>query len=134
VFALAGVGDIIGGAARGVIPEGSVFLTVVVFAAGMALFTMIMGNAFAAFPVMAAAIAVPLLIKTYGGDPAIVCAIGMLCGFCGTLMTPMAANFNIVPAALLELKNPNGVIRAQIGTALPLLAVNIVLIALFAFG
>ena len=32
-------------------------------------------------------------------------AIGMLAGFCGTLMTPMAANFNIVPAALLELKD-----------------------------
>ena len=27
----------------------------------------------------------------------------MLAGFCGTLMTPMAANFNLVPAALLEL-------------------------------
>ena len=52
-------------------------------------------------------------------------AIGMLAGFCGTLMTPMAANFNIVPAALLELKDRNGVIKAQIGTALPLLAVNI---------
>ncbi|MGN6690566.1 MAG: 5-oxoproline transporter, DUF979 family subunit, partial [Sphingopyxis sp.] len=51
----------------------------------------------------------------------------------GTLMTPMAANFNLVPAALLELKNPYGVIKAQIGTALPLLAVNIVFIWLFAF-
>jgi uncharacterized membrane protein len=99
----------------------------------MALFTMVMGNAFAAFPVMVAAIGMPLLIKQYGGDPAIVCAIGMLAGFCGTLMTPMAANFNLVPAALLELKDKNGVIKAQIGTALPLLAVNIALIYLLAF-
>ena len=60
-------------------------------------------------------------------------ALSMLAGFCGTLMTPMAANFNLVPAALLELKNPYGVIRAQIGTALPLLAVNILFIYLFAF-
>jgi uncharacterized membrane protein len=134
VFAVAGIGDAVGTLIGGTIPEGSRIGAVIAFGLGMALFTMIMGNAFAAFPVMAAAIAVPLLIKTYGGDPAIVCAIGMLCGFCGTLMTPMAANFNMVPAALLELKNPNGVIRAQIGTALPLLAVNIVLIALFAFG
>ena len=44
-------------------PKGSVFLTVAVFGLGMALFTMIMGNAFAAFPVMAAAIGVPLLIQ-----------------------------------------------------------------------
>jgi uncharacterized membrane protein len=133
VFAAAGVGDIIGGAVRAVIPEGSVFLTVLVFGLGMALFTMIMGNAFAAFPVMAAAIGVPLLIVGYGGDPAVIGAIGMLAGFCGTLMTPMAANFNLVPAALLELKDQNGVIKAQIGTAVPLLVVNILLIYFLAF-
>jgi uncharacterized membrane protein len=133
VFAAAGVGEIIGGAARAAIPEGSIFLTVAVFAIGMALFTMIMGNAFAAFPVMVAAIGVPLLIQTYGGDAAVIGAIGMLAGFCGTLMTPMAANFNIVPAALLELKDRNGVIKAQIGTALPLLVVNILFIWWFAF-
>jgi uncharacterized membrane protein len=106
---------------------------VLAYGLGMALFTMVMGNAFAAFPVMVAAIGMPLLIKQYGGDPAIVCAIGMLAGFCGTLMTPMAANFNLVPAALLELKDKNGVIKAQIGTALALLAVNIALIYLLAF-
>ena len=133
VFATAGVGTIIGDSARAVIPEGSVFLTVLVFGLGMALFTMIMGNAFAAFPVMAAAIGVPLLIQGYGGNPAVVGAIGMLAGFCGTLMTPMAANFNMVPAALLELKDRNGVIKAQIGTAIPLLAVNIALIYFLAF-
>lgn len=133
VFALAGVGDIIGGVARGVIPEGSVFLTVVVFAAGMALFTMIMGNAFAAFPVMATAIGIPLLIETYGGNPAVIGAVGMLAGFCGTLLTPMAANFNIVPAALLELKDQNAVIRQQVGTAVPLWAVNVIIIYVGAF-
>jgi uncharacterized membrane protein len=133
LFAAAGVGTVIGEMARAVIPDGSVFLTVVVFGIGMAIFTMIMGNAFAAFPVMAAAIGVPLLIQSYGGDPAVVGAIGMLAGFCGTLMTPMAANFNIVPAALLELKDRNGVIKAQVGTALPLLAINILFIYFLAF-
>jgi uncharacterized membrane protein len=133
LFAAAGVGDAIGSLTRLVIPDGSVFLTVVVFGLGMAVFTMIMGNAFAAFPVMAAAIGVPLLIQGYEGDPAVVGAIGMLAGFCGTLMTPMAANFNLVPAALLELKDPYGVIRAQVVTALPLLAVNILLIYWLSF-
>lgn len=133
VFAAAGVGTIIGDAARAAIPGGSLFLTVLVFAAGMVLFTIIMGNAFAAFPVMMAAIGVPLLIRAYGGDPAIVGAVGMLAGFCGTLLTPMAATFNAVPAALLELKDRNGVIKAQVGTALPLLAVNIALIYFLAF-
>jgi len=133
VFAAAGVGTVIGGIATALIPEGSVFVTVLVFGLGMALFTMIMGNAFAAFPVMAAAIGVPLLMVDYGGSPAVIGAIGMLAGFCGTLMTPMAANFNIVPAALLELKDRNGVIKAQVGTALPLLVANILLIYLLAF-
>jgi len=133
LFAAAGVGEIIGTVTRSVIPEGSVFLTILVFAVGMALFTIIMGNAFAAFPVMAAAIGVPLLIQGYGGDPAVVGAVGMLAGFCGTLMTPMAANFNIVPAALLELKDQYGVIRAQVGTALPLLLVNVLILYLAAF-
>ena len=133
VFALAGVGEIIGGLAGWIIPDGSIFLTVVVFALGMALFTVIMGNAFAAFPVMAAAIGIPLLVEQYGGDPAVIGAVGMLAGFCGTLLTPMAANFNIVPAALLQLKDQNGVIRQQIGTALPLLTCNIVIIYVGAF-
>ena len=133
LFAAAGVGTVIGEIARSVIPEGNVFLTVAVFGLGMALFTMIMGNAFAAFPVMAAAIGVPLLIQHYHGDPAVIGAIGMLAGFCGTLMTPMAANFNMVPAALLELKDRNGVIKAQVGTAIPLLACNIALIWWLAF-
>lgn len=133
VFALAGVGDVVGQLMSSVIPDGSLIGAVIAFTLGMALFTMVMGNAFAAFPVMAAAIAVPLLIRQYGGDPAVICAIGMLAGFCGTLMTPMAANFNIVPAALLELKDRNAVVRVQIGTALPLLVVNTLFIWWFAF-
>ncbi|HEU5482802.1 MAG TPA: DUF979 domain-containing protein [Sphingomicrobium sp.] len=133
LFAAAGVGTIIGDLTTAIIPKGSIFLTVVVFGVGMALFTMIMGNAFAAFPVMAAAIGVPLLIQGYGGDPAVVGAVGMLAGFCGTLMTPMAANFNIVPAALLELKDQYGVIKVQVATAIPLLVANLLIIYFAAF-
>lgn len=133
VFALAGVGGVVGGIASNILPEGNLFAAVAVYAIGMAAFTMIMGNAFAAFPVMTAAVGLPVLVHQFHGDPAIVCAIGMLAGFCGTLMTPMAANFNIVPAALLELKDRNGVIKAQIGTALPLLLANLLLIYFLAF-
>jgi uncharacterized membrane protein len=133
VLADTGVGRTIGSLVLTVIPEGSIFPAVLAFGLGMAIFTILTGNAFAAFPVMATAIGVPLLIQSYSGDPAVVGAIGMLAGFCGTLMTPMAANFNLVPAALLELKDQNGVIKAQIGTALPLLAVNILFIYIFAF-
>jgi len=133
VFAIAGMGEAVGTIIRLGIPEGSLIGAVIAFGLGMALFTIVMGNAFAAFPVMFAAVGMPLLITGYHGNPAIVSAIGMLAGFCGTLMTPMAANFNLVPAALLELKDDYGVIRRQIGTALPLLAVNILFIYWFAF-
>lgn len=128
VFALAGVGGVVGAAIGGVIPQGSVLGAVLAYALGMALFTMVMGNAFAAFPVMVAAVGIPLLVRSYGVEPAIVAALGMLAGFCGTLMTPMAANFNLVPAALLELRDRNAVIKAQVPTALPLLAFNTLLL------
>ena len=133
IFAAAGVGTTIGAMASAIIPHGNVFLAVVLFALGMVAFTMIMGNAFAAFPVMAAAIGVPILIQADGGNPAVIGAVGMLAGFCGTLMTPMAANFNIVPAALLELKNQYGVIKAQVPTALPLLIANILILYVAGF-
>jgi uncharacterized membrane protein len=128
VFALAGVGDVVGGIVGGAIPEGSLIGAVATYAIGMALFTMVMGNAFAAFPVMAAAVGVPILVHQFGGDPAPIAAIGMLAGFCGTLMTPMAANFNLVPAALLELQDRNGVVKAQAPTAVPLLLFNTALL------
>jgi uncharacterized membrane protein len=128
VFALAGVGTAVGGVIGHLIPGDSLFGAVLVYCGGMALFTMAMGNAFAAFPVMAAAIGLPLLIGAHHGNPAPIAAIGMLAGFCGTLMTPMAANFNLVPAALLELKDRNGVVKMQVGTALPLLVFNIILL------
>jgi uncharacterized membrane protein len=133
VFAAAGVGTTIGSVAQHVIPNGSIFLAVLLYALGMVVFTMIMGNAFAAFPVMAAAIGVPILIHADGGRAAVIGAVGMLAGYCGTLMTPMAANFNIVPAALLELKNQYGVIKVQIATAVPLLVANILILYIAGF-
>lgn len=133
VFAAAGVGTTVGAMAGAIIPHGSIILAVLLYALGMVVFTMIMGNAFAAFPVMAAAIGVPILIHADGGNPAVIGAVGMLAGFCGTLMTPMAANFNIVPAALLELKDQYGVIRAQVPTALAMLLANIVILYVAGF-
>lgn len=133
VFALAGVGELIGQLVTDWIPMDARLTAVAVYCLGMAGFTMIMGNAFAAFPVMTAGIGLPILIRQFGGDPAVVCSIGMLSGFCGTLMTPLAANFNLVPAALLELPDRYAVIKAQIPTALPLLVANLVLMYVLAF-
>ena len=98
----------------------------------MAIFTMIMGNAFAAFAVITAAVGVPFVIAQ-GGNPAVVAALGMTSGYCGTLMTPMAANFNSLPVALMEMDDNLGVIKQQLPIALILLVLHIVLMYLLAF-
>jgi len=133
VFAVAGVGKTIGEIAVQLTPVDSRFAAVAAYCLGMAVFTVMMGNAFAAFPVMTGGIALPLVIGRFHGDPAVVCAIGMLSGFCGTLLTPLAANFNLVPAALLQLKDRYAVIRAQAPTAAMMLVVNVVLMNALAF-
>jgi uncharacterized membrane protein len=128
VFSDAGVGKAVAYVTTTYINMELRFVAVAVFVIGMAMFTVIMGNGFAAFPVMAGGVGVPVLIGIYHGNPAVVASIGMLSGYCGTLLTPMAANYNIVPAALLELSDKNGVIRAQVPTALVLLATNVFLL------
>jgi uncharacterized membrane protein len=128
LFAEAGVGKAVAQVTTAWFAVDSRFTAVALYCIGMALFTIIMGNGFAAFPVIAGGIGVPVLVGQYGANPAVMAAIGMFSAYCGTLMTPMAANFNIVPAALLELPDKNAVIKAQIPTALPLLAANIVLL------
>ncbi|MGX1760953.1 DUF979 domain-containing protein [Streptomyces lydicus] len=133
IFQVSGVGGQVGKLTASVLPEGSLYIAIVVYCVGMFAFTVIMGNGFAAFPVMTAAVGWPVLIGHFDGNPAAVLAIGMLAGFCGTLVTPMAANFNIVPAALLELKDQYGPIKAQLPTAGILLGCNILIMALFAF-
>ena len=133
VFAIAGVGTAIGQIASQAIPGGSRAAAVLAYTLGMALFTAVMGNAFAAFPVLTIGIGLPLIVMEFHGDPVAMSAIGMLSGFCGTLVTPMAANFNLVPAALLGLTNRYGVIAVQIPTAILLLMVNTVLMYVVVF-
>lgn len=128
LFSEAGVGKAVAGITTSYIPMTSRLVACAAFCIGMALFTVVMGNGFAAFPVIAGGIGIPVLVGVYHANPAVMAAIGMFSAYCGTLMTPMAANFNVVPAALLELPDKNAVIKAQLPTALPLLGVNIVLL------
>ncbi len=133
VFAASGVGESVASLVSMVIPADNRMACLLAFALGMVVFTIIMGNAFAAFPVMMAGIGLPLLVQRHGADPAVLGAIGMLTGYCGTLLTPMAANFNIVPAVLLELDDQYGVIRAQAATGLWLMGTNVLLMAWLCF-
>jgi uncharacterized membrane protein len=133
LFTQAGVGTQVGIIVQHIVPEHSRVLVVIVYALGMAGFTLIMGNAFAAFPIMTAAIGWPILVQQFGANPAPLFAIAMLTGFCGTLCTPMAANFNLVPPALLEMRDKYGQIKVQIPTAIGLFAVNICFLLVFPF-
>lgn len=132
LFTAAGVGDVISNMISGVIPEGNVWIGITAYCIGMALFTAIMGNAFAAFTVITAGIGVPFVFAQ-GGDPIVASAIAMTAGFCGTLLTPMAANFNILPVVLLDIEDNNGVIKAQAVYAIVLLLIHIPLMYFLAF-
>ncbi|MEO6968990.1 MAG: DUF979 domain-containing protein [Rhodanobacteraceae bacterium] len=133
VFAVTGVGDAVASLVGMAIPIDNALACVLAYGLGMVLFTVIMGNAFAAFPVLTAGIGLPLLIHLHGANPAILGSLGMLTGYCGTLFTPMAANFNIVPVALLELPRQSSVIRAQWPTGAALLIVNLALMYFLVF-
>ncbi|MBN3760475.1 DUF979 domain-containing protein [Burkholderia sp. Ac-20365] len=130
MFGRAGVGEAAAWLTHTYVNTDFKLVAVIVYTFGAAIMTMIMGGAFAAFPVAMMAVGLPVLIHTYHGNPAVIAAIGMFSGYCGTLVTPMAAHFNIVPAALLELPDRYGVIRAQAMTAFPLLLANVVLLYL----
>ncbi|QHM76216.1 hypothetical protein C7M52_02184 [Mixta theicola] len=133
LFTSAGVGTAIAHLTSHYLAVDNRFIAVAVFVLGMALLTMIMGNAFAAFPIITAGVGIPILVLQHGGNPAVMAAIGMFSGYCGTLMTPMAANFNIVPAALLELPDRNAVIKVQVPTGVLLLIVNVFLLYFLMF-
>lgn len=132
LFTTAGVGEVISNIISGVVPSDSRFFGVVAYVLGMAIFTMIMGNAFAAFAVITAVIGIPFVLSQ-GANPAIVGALALTAGYCGTLLTPMAANFNIVPAALLEMRKQYDVIKYQAPVALVLLVLHIFAMYFLAF-
>jgi uncharacterized membrane protein len=128
VFTAAKVGDLIANGIQRIIPDNSLFPLVLANCLGMALFTLVMGNSFAAFPVIASGVLVPLIVRPYGADPAMAAILTLTAGACGTLMTPMAANFNIVPAALLNMRKPYGVIEFQLPYALVMWVAHVALL------
>ncbi|WP_438763636.1 DUF979 domain-containing protein [Enterococcus sp. AZ194] len=132
IFNASGVGNVISSAISGFVPEGNRLAGVVAYCLGMVIFTMVMGNGFAAFTVITAGIGVPF-VMAQGGDPVVAGTLAMTAGFCGTLLTPMAANFNALPAALLEMKDTNGVIKTQAPMAFIMIIVHIALMYFLAF-
>ena len=124
VFTAAGVGDVIAQLVEKIVPKGNVNIGIIVYAIGMVLFTMIMGNAFAAITVMTVGIGAPFVLA-YGANPVVIGMLALTCGYCGTLLTPMAANFNILPVAILNMKDRWGVIKKQVLVAIIMLVFQI---------
>lgn len=96
VFTAAGVGDVVAGLVGNVVPEGNVNLGI--------------GGPF---------------VLAYGANPVVIGMLALTCGFCGTLCTPMAANFNIVPVAILDMKDRWGVIKNQVLVAIIMITIQI---------
>lgn len=132
LFTVAGVGTVISNSISSFIPEGNILIGVAAYCIGMAVFTMIMGNAFAAFAVITAGIGVPFVFAQ-GANPVVAGALALTAGYCGTLMSPMGANFNIMPAALLEINDKNAIIKRQFPVAMILLIIHIALMYFLAF-
>lgn len=132
LFNAAGVGEVIASGISRVIPTGNIVLGLIAYFAGMVIFTMIMGNAFAAFSVITVGVGAPFVLSQ-GANPAIIGALAMTAGYCGTLLTPMGANFNIVPAAILEMRDEYGVIKTQIPVALTMFVLHIIVALVLAF-
>lgn len=130
VFTAAGVGDVVASIVEKIVPKGNVNIGIIVFAIGMAIFTMIMGNAFAAITVITVGIGGPFVLA-YGADPVTIGMLALTCGYCGTLCTPMAANFNIVPVAILNMKDRWGVIKKQVPVAIIMLVFQICYMMMF---
>jgi uncharacterized membrane protein len=128
IFTAAKIGDLIAGGIKTIVPDHNLFLLVLANCLGMALFTIVMGNSFAAFPVIASGVLVPLIVQPFGVDPAMAAIITLTAGSSGTLMTPMAANFNIVPAVLLNMRDQYGVIKFQLPFALTLWTLHALLL------
>lgn len=124
VFTAAGVGDVIAQLVEKIVPKGNVNIGITVYAIGMVLFTMIMGNAFAAITVMTVGIGAPFVLA-YGANPVVIGMLALTCGYCGTLLTPMAANFNILPVAILNMKDRWGAIKNQVLVAIFMLVFQI---------
>lgn len=124
VFTAAGVGDVIAQLVEKIVPKGNVNIGIIIYAIGMVLFTMIMGNAFAAITVMTVGIGAPFVLA-YGANPVVIGMLALTCGYCGTLLTPMAANFNILPVAILNMKDRWGAIKNQVLVAIIMLVFQI---------
>ena len=124
VFTAAGVGDVIAQLVEKIVPKGNVNIGIIIYAIGMVLFTMIMGNAFAAITVMTVGIGAPFVLA-YGANPVVIGMLALTCGYCGTLLTPMAANFNILPVAILNMKDRWGANQNQVLVAIIMLVFQI---------
>jgi uncharacterized membrane protein len=128
IFVAAGVGTDIAEVISHGLPADNPLVLSLATCLGMALLTIMLGNSFAAFPIIATGVLIPLLIQPFGLDPAMAGIVTLTAGSSGTLMTPMAANFNILPAALLQMRDPYGAIKFQFPYAVVIWSAHVLLL------
>ena len=129
VFTKAGVGKVIAQSISSVVPSGNIFYRNCYLRSWYGIIHYDYGKCICSIFSNNCRYRSSIYIK-HGGNPAAIGALGMTAGYCGTLMTPMAANFNIVPASILEIKDKNVLLKQQLPRELDMLIIHIIFMLL----
>lgn len=124
LFNGAGLGDSIALVIKAFSPGESKLLAVALYCFGMMFFSFILGNAFAAYAIVTTGIGLPFLVEVHGGDPAVLGVLAMLSGYSGSIISPLAGNFTLVPTALLKIKDQFGIAKAELPVVLIMLFIH----------
>ena len=122
IFAKSGVGQVVSDLVGQVLPTEYPFVAVMAYCLGMMLFTVVMGNAFAAFAVITGGIGLPLIVQMQTQQlwRHSVCLLDIaehcLRQWRQTLISYLRC--------FLELKDKNAVIKAQVPIALSIFIIN----------
>jgi uncharacterized membrane protein len=124
LFNSAGVGETIAGLVSGLLLDGPRIAAIAMYCGGMMFFSFVLGNAFAAFAIVTTGIGLPFLVELHGSDPAVISVLAMLSGYSGSIISPLAGNFILVPTILLKIKDRWGIAKVELPIVIAMLLVH----------
>jgi uncharacterized membrane protein len=124
LFNSAGVGETIAGLVSGFLLDASRISAIAMYCGGMMFFSFVLGNAFAAFAIVTTGIGLPFLVELHGSDPAVISVLAMLSGYSGSIISPLAGNFILVPTILLKIQDRWGIAKVELPIVIAMLLVH----------
>ena len=131
LFNSAGVGNTISAMVSGVLAGGTRFSAVALYCFGMMFFSFVLGNAFAACAIVTTGIGLPFVVAGHGVDPSVASVLAMLSGYSGSIISPLAGNFILVPTALLDIRDRHGIAKAELPVVIAMLLVHMAVMYYF---